>query len=229
MHQPLDEPRPGDPATFLVADLAGYTALTHAHGDEHAADVACAFADAVRDLAGAYHADRVKTIGDAVLLRIPDAVDALHVAARIVHELGAHDRSLGVRVGMDTGRAVQRSDDWFGATVNAASRVADLAISGEILMTAATHDAVSGATVPGQLETRGEHEFKNMAEPLEVWALMPSSGEVPHALPVDPVCRMAVEPARASRRITHLGATLYFCSPECAEAFATRPERYSVD
>lgn len=227
MQQQPDGPRPGAPATFLVADLAGYTALTQAHGDEHAADVACAFAAAVRDLAEAYQADDVKTIGDAVLLRLPDAVDAIHVAARIVHGLGAHDRSLGVRVGMDTGPAVQRNGDWFGSTVNTASRVADLATSGEILMTGATHDAVTGAVLPGQIEPRGEHEFKNMADPLPVWALVVSGCESDQALPVDPVCRMAVEPARASRRIQHLGTTVYFCSPECADAFEARPERYA--
>lgn len=227
MRQQLDGSLP-ESGTFLVADLAGYTALTQAHGDEHAADVACTFADAVRDLADAYQADHVKTIGDAVLLRIPDAVDALHVAARIIHELGARDRSLSVRVGMDTGPAVQRNGDWFGSTVNAASRVADLAIAGEILLTGATRDAVTGAVVPGQLEMRGEHEFKNIADPLAVWALVLSGGEVNQALPVDPVCRMTVEPARATRRINHMGAVVYFCSPECAEAFEARPERYAL-
>ena len=95
-------------STFLVADVAGYTALTQAHGDEHAADVACAFADSVRALADAYNADNIKTVGDAVLLRVPDPVDAFHVAARIVGDLGARDRALGVHIGMDTGTAVQR-------------------------------------------------------------------------------------------------------------------------
>ena len=36
--------------SFLFADLAGYTALTEAHGDEHAADAAAEFCAAVRSL-----------------------------------------------------------------------------------------------------------------------------------------------------------------------------------
>ena len=211
-------------STFLVADLAGYTALTQAHGDEHAADVACAFADSVRELADAYDADNVKTIGDAVLLRVADPVDAIHVAARIVGELGARDRALGVCVGMDTGTAVERGGDWFGSAVNIASRVADLATSGEVLMTAATRNAVAGAVLPGQLQARGEHEFKNLPEPLAVFALVPPGDQT--ALPIDPVCRMAVAPESAPERLEHEGAAYYFCSMECADAFRARPERY---
>jgi len=212
-------------STFLVADLAGYTALTQAHGDEHAADVACAFADSVRALADAYDADNIKTIGDAVLLRVPDPVDAIHVAARIVGDLGARDRALGVCVGMDTGTAVERGGDWFGSAVNVASRVADLATSGEILMTRATHDAVASAVLPGQLQARGEHEFKNLAEPLAVFALVPAEGA--EELPVDPVCRMAVDPASAAEHLEHERRTYHFCSTECADAFRQRPERYA--
>ena len=37
-----------DAAAFLFADIAGFTALTEAHGDEDAADLVADFADAVR-------------------------------------------------------------------------------------------------------------------------------------------------------------------------------------
>jgi class 3 adenylate cyclase len=43
-------------ATFVFADLAGYTALTEAHGDEHAADVAEGFCRRVRALLQTYGA-----------------------------------------------------------------------------------------------------------------------------------------------------------------------------
>ena len=49
-------------ATFLFADLAGFTALTEAHGDEEAADLVGAFCSEVRHVVG----DRgsvVKSIG----------------------------------------------------------------------------------------------------------------------------------------------------------------------
>lgn len=141
-------------ATFVFADLAGYTALTEAHGDEHAADVAEAFCERMRALLSDYDAQEVKTVGDALLVRVPDADQAIHLAARLVSDSGVKDRSLGVRVGMHTGTAVQRGEDWFGTAVNVASRVADAARPGELLMTLATRELAQHAVLPGQVRAR---------------------------------------------------------------------------
>jgi adenylate cyclase len=215
-------------SVFVFADLAGYTALTEAHGDEHAADEAAAFCDAVRGLLGRYQAEEVKAIGDALLLRVAEPAQALHLAARIVGDLGGRDRSLGVRIGMHTGTALRRGDDWFGSAVNVASRVADLACAGEVLMTSATRDAVARALLPGQLRSRGEHELKNLRDPVTVFELIPEGEDHEDALPVDPVCRMVIDPASAADDISHHEVTYYFCSGECAEAFRERPERYAA-
>src|SRR5690349_19479113 len=57
-------------ATFAFVDLAGFTALTEAQGDEDAADVAVRFATLAR--AALAPGDRlIKTIGDAVLVTSP--------------------------------------------------------------------------------------------------------------------------------------------------------------
>ena len=42
----------------------------------------------------------------------------------------------------------------------------------------------------------------------------------------DPVCGMTVDPATATERVPHAGATNYFCSPACREAFIREPARY---
>lgn len=70
--------------TFVLADLAGYTALTEAHGDEHAGDVAEAFARALAELSAEHAGEEVKRLGDGVLLRLDAAPDALRLAARAV-------------------------------------------------------------------------------------------------------------------------------------------------
>jgi adenylate cyclase len=51
--------------TFLFADLAGFTALTEAMGDEEAADLVGAFCSAASDLLPQYEAKQIKAIGDA--------------------------------------------------------------------------------------------------------------------------------------------------------------------
>ena len=66
-------------ATFLFADIAGFTALTEAHGDEAALELVGAFCGAVDSRLLEVAGVRVKTIGDAVMLRIPEPSDAIRL------------------------------------------------------------------------------------------------------------------------------------------------------
>ena len=212
--------------TFIFVDPAGYTALTEAHGDEYAADLVGGFCAAVRALLPDYDAEEIKAIGDALLIRVPDAAKAVRLAARVVSDFGARHRSLGVRVGMHTGTAVQRDGDWFGAAVNLAARVADGARSGEVLMTAVTREA-AGDVLPGrQMRSRGTQVFRNVNEPVDIAALALDDPGT-QRLPVDPVCRMAVDPAQSEERTVYRGNAYYFCSTTCREAFARDPRRYT--
>lgn len=209
--------------TFLFADLAGYTALTEAMGDESAADVAAEFCEHVRGLLADYDAEEIKVIGDAVMLRVSDAVAAARIAARIVGDYGARHRALGVGVGIHTGTAVRRGDDWFGAAVNVASRVADVAGAGQILLTEATNSAAGGVIA---VRSRGRRSFKHVGEPIALYELVVEHRDAPAALPVDPVCRMAVDPGLAVEHVGYGGVEYHFCSAECARAFAAAPARY---
>ena len=208
--------------TFVFADLAGYTALTEAHGDEQAAEAAAEFQDAVRSLLAEHEAEEVKAMGDALLLRVPDAAKAAGLAERIVCDHGTRHRALAVRVGMHTGTAVRRGTDWFGSAVNIASRVADVARAGEVLCTEATRRAI-GPAVP--LRERGSKTFKNVLEPVGLYEFVLASRAGPD-LPLDPVCLMGVDRARAVDRRVHGGVEYHFCSERCSEAFGDAPELY---
>src|SRR3954469_2679527 len=134
--------RPDTPAsnaaTFVFADIAGFTALTEAHGDEEAATLAADFTDAVKAELAACDGVRVKSIGDALMLRIPDAGEAILLGLRIVGDLMRDHGSPAVRVGLHHGPALERGGDYFGATVNLAARVSAAAVGGEVLLTAHT-------------------------------------------------------------------------------------------
>jgi adenylate cyclase len=213
--------------TFVFADLAGFTALTEAHGDEAAADLVAEFCTAVRGLLGAHGAEEIKAIGDALLLRSVSADAAVRLALAIVDDVGGRHRFPSVRVGMDTGPAVARDGDWFGATVNVASRVSDCARGGEVLATRATRDAA--AAVDGiEFVARGRERLRNVSDPVEVFAVVPRGRALPaRRLVVDPVCRMAIDPDRAEATTVHHGRQLHFCSEACALAFARAPQRYA--
>ena len=213
-------------ATFLFADIAGFTALTEAHGDEEAATLVADFCDAVKaELpAGAAH---VKSIGDALMLRIPDPGEAILLGLHITHGLMRGHGAPAVRVGLHHGDAVERDGDYFGATVNLAARVSGVATGGEVLVTA--HTAALVPELEGVFyEPRGRTALRNVREPVELFAAVRQGERLKGNLPVDPVCRMAVDPDRAAGRLMHEGTAYFFCTLACAGDFAREPGRYAV-
>lgn len=211
-----------EPATFVFADLAGFTALTEAHGDAAALEIATRFQARVRELLPGEGAEVVKTIGDEVMIRAPDAGQAVELGLRIVEEL-AMPGAPPVRVGMHSGPAIGHEGDWFGATVNLASRIAGAARPGEVLLTEATRDEASGCGL--ELEPRGPHRFKHIHDPVPVFRVARPGARAP-ALEIDPVCRMAVDAENPAATRALGGDDLFFCSGECAARFDTDPGRY---
>jgi adenylate cyclase len=213
--------------TFLFADLSGFTALTEVHGDEQAADLVGGFCAAVRRLLADHQAHEVKTIGDALMLRAGDAAAAIQLSLTIVHDVGAQHGFPLVRVGMHTGPAVERERDWFGATVNLAARVSAVAAGGEALLTATTR-AAAGQVDGVELRERGRWAFRNVGAPVQVYAAVRQGARNSSGLPIDPVCRMAVDPWHSAGRLTHQGVEYCFCSLRCAGAFAQHPSSYTA-
>ena len=218
-------------STFVVADLAGYSALTEAHGDHAAADAATAFCERVRTLAEAQGGEHVKTMGDGILLRFADAATAAEAAIEIITAFGARHEALNVRIGVNTGTAIYREGDWFGAAVNVASRVADIADAGQIIVTPRTRTAAVRTIPLDRFRSVGTHKLKNMADGIELFELVASAEAAAVRLEVDPVCRMVVDPAHAHSRVTTDGLEYTFCSEDCRRAFEESPERFagSVD
>ena len=212
-------------ATFLFADIAGFTALTEAHGDEHALQLVDEFARAVQAELPGVGGEHVKTVGDALMLRVPEPGDAVRLGLWITRKAMGGHQAPSVRVGCNHGSAVERGGDYFGATINVAARVSALAGGGEVLVTGPT--AALAPDLEGVLyESRGRQVLRNVAEPVEIFAVV-RVDENTDRLPVDPVCRMAVDPEHAVGRLLVDDKAHYFCSLTCAAAFAQHPERYA--
>ena len=151
--------------TFLFSDLVGFTALTAAEGDDRAAEVALALHGHVLELAAAYRAEAIKTIGDAVMLRCDDPGLAVELGLRIVEDLEAAPGFPPVRIGVHTGTAVHRNGDWYGGAVNVAARLCGAAGGGEVLVSEATCEA-AGRRRKVALAPRRLHWLKNVTEPV---------------------------------------------------------------
>ena len=151
--------------TFLFTDLVGFTALTAERGDDHAADVALDFSLRAREMAEGRGAQVVKTLGDGVMLRSGDPTEAVYLGVEIVEALAAVPGFPAVRVGMHTGSAVERQGDWFGGTVNVASRLCAAAGGGEVLVSEETVNAAPALREVSLGEPR-LHWLKNVIEPV---------------------------------------------------------------
>jgi adenylate cyclase len=210
----------------VFADIAGYTALTEAHGDADAAELAGTFCREVAAIARARGGEVIKTIGDAVMVRHADPAEAVAIGLGAAHEVIAGHGAPAVRVGMHHGPAVERQGDWFGATVNLAARVAAVAAGGEVLVTEAVHERV-GALEGVEFESRGEHRMRNLTAPVPLFAAVRDtrSTETRH---LDPVCRMLVAEGREAGSFRHDGVLYRFCSLECARRFLQDPEAYAA-
>jgi class 3 adenylate cyclase len=159
--------------TFLFTDLKGSTDLYHRVGDLVAFDMVRAHFRVLNEIVAAEAGAVVKTIGDAVMATFPTPDRAVAAALRIreaMHALNAErgGEDLLLKIGIHEGPclAVVLNDrqDYFGQTVNIASRVQGLAASRAIYATGPVVDhpqtanllAASGVRpVPQQRELRG--------------------------------------------------------------------------
>jgi adenylate cyclase len=213
-------------ATFLFADIAGFTALTEAHGDEDAAKLVADFSDAVKSELPAFGGAQIKTIGDALMLRIADPGQAVLLGLRIVHDVLSGHGAPAVRVGLHHGPAIERDGDYIGAAVNLAARVSAAATGGEVLLTART------ATLAPNLsdvlyQSRGRQALRNIRDPVELVAAVRQGHTSAGGLVIDPVCSMAVDPDRAAGRLIYDDTTYFFCTLTCAGAFAQAPQGFA--
>lgn len=201
-------------------DLAGFTALTEAHGDDEAADLVERFVAMARDECA--RGDRVvKSIGDAVLLLSPSGPAAAALAERVMRRCGAERGFPLVRGGVHSGPVVERAGDVFGTTVNVAARIASQAYGGQLLVSRDVRDQLDETDA---LVDLGEFEFRNLTEPVHLYEIQLGL-DGGHA-GIDPVCRMRVERDHAGGRLRYEGADYWLCSLACAARFAANPAAF---
>lgn len=133
------------PPAICFLDITGYTRLTYERGDAAAADLAANLNRLVSRSAVEHAGRPVKWLGDGVMVYFTDP--GLGVVAALDMVDGVGDVGLPpAHVGLHAGPVLFQEGDYFGRTVNMASRIAEYARPGEVLV---TEEVVAAASVDG--------------------------------------------------------------------------------
>jgi class 3 adenylate cyclase len=153
----------------VFVDLSGYTRLTEERGDEVAVRFASSLQREAEATATVNDGRLVKLLGDGVMLRFPDAERGLDAAVGMVRALSSQG-SLTAHAGVHAGPVIERDLDLFGRTVNLASRLAEAAGPGEVLVTEVVRDAVDRPTI--RFEPADGTVLKGIAEPTALFRVV---------------------------------------------------------
>lgn len=160
----------------MFADIAGYTAMMQSDEADGLRRLRH-FRTVLEDSVGNHQGKILQHYGDGSLVLFDSAVEAVASAKEIQLSLLKEPR-VPLRIGIHIGDIVTEGEYVYGDGVNLASRVESLGTPGSILITERViHDLRNHPQFhPVSL---GKFEFKNVSEPMEVFALADTGISVP--------------------------------------------------
>jgi predicted ATPase len=147
--------RPSGTVTFLFTDIEGSTRRWESDADGMRAEL-MAHDDVLRSVVEGHGGWLFKHTGDGICAAFQSAQAAVDGAVAAQRRLG-----LPVRMGIATGEAEQRGDDYFGPVVNRAARVMAVGHGSQILVSASSASLVDSV----DLVDLGEHRLRDIARP----------------------------------------------------------------
>ena len=172
-HAATESGRPTGSATFLFTDIVGSTRLWET--DPEAMRQSLQVHDVIlRGVIAAHRGYVFATGGDAFAAAFHSAGDAIAAAVAGQVELQSTEwpgsLTLEVRMGLHTGEADERDGDYFGPTLNRASRIMSVASGGRVVASAIVAE-LAGERIAGAGVTvtdLGAHQLKDVPAPMRL-------------------------------------------------------------
>src|SRR4051794_12115592 len=162
--------------TVLVRDVEGSTRLLARLRDRYA-EVLAEHQRLLRAAFDEHDGREVHTEGDGFFVAFARASDAIAAAVSAQRSLASQGWPEGVdvrvRMGIHTGEAELRQDDYVGLDVHRAARICSAAHGGQVLISSATRELVLGE-LPADVALRdlGEYRLKDLDRPEHLFQLV---------------------------------------------------------
>ncbi len=168
-------------AAVMFTDIVGYTALMQ-EDEEVASKVRARHREVFQQQHNLHHGKIIQYYGDGTLSVFKSALEATKCAIEIQKCLQEGD-PVPLRIGLHIGDIVFNNTDVYGDGVNFASRIESMGVAGAILLSEKINDELKNHSI---ISTRslGHFELKNIAKPVEVFAvtnkgiIIPQSSEL---------------------------------------------------
>jgi class 3 adenylate cyclase len=157
---------------IMFTDIVGSTSMTERLGDTRSVEMVRAHDALVRRALKDTGGCVVKHTGDGIMASFEDAATSVKCARAIQQAFEAFNlasnEKLHVRIGIDVGEPVADSNDLFGATVQMAARLCQLAQPDAILVSNAVRNRVRDGS---HLTEIGSRQLKGFPQPVDVFGV----------------------------------------------------------
>lgn len=173
----MDSKLPTGNLTFTFTDVEGSTTLVQRLGDRAFTQVLERHDAIIRDALEETEGVEVATEGDSFFAVHTDPRMAVEAAAAIQRAVQSEhwpkDVAVRVRIGLHTGQALLGGANYVGVDVHRASRISSTAHGGQVVVSQATAELVSGSLDEGlKLVELGYFRLKDLPEPESIYQLL---------------------------------------------------------
>jgi TolB-like protein/class 3 adenylate cyclase/lipoprotein NlpI len=188
-------------AAVMACDMVGYSRLTGADEEETHRRLRALRQETFGPRIEGNRGRIVRMIGDGLLAEFPSVTDAVRSAVEIQQDLLERNYAFALeqrtyfRMGINLGDIIAEDGDIYGNGVNVAARLEAMSEPGGIVVSQAVFDEVHNK-LPYLFEDLGERSFHNIARPLRVYRVVPSSPQsiIAAKLLTEPVPLVAAAP-----------------------------------
>lgn len=153
---------------IMFTDIKGYSKMMEE--DEYAANLAREkMVRSVKEQVAAHRGRVIKFEGDGSLCVFNSSIEAVHAAIAIQHEM-QENPVIPLRIGINSGDVMLDEDEVYGDSVNVASRVESFTTPGGIFISGKVNADLKNQPDISTVSL-GHYAFKNIKEPVELFAI----------------------------------------------------------